>query len=271
METNYLDHQVFDKYGRVNLERLTGKRGAKESSKAAVKRIKNMFKNDHFSIIEVGCSAGHIVRPLDEAFPSGVSYVGMDIDENAINLGNGYLANNKILDSSKLVLGEIEQIPFPDKSFDLALSINVLEHLRHPEKALSELLRVSKKGVIIRCLVAETSWIIKEAKNSSHVDFVRGDASLPALGAEIDRSGEPVSPVYHNVWGESFLRRLIKKMSFEAVVSIDLDTDFDANLLNEDTATSGLHLATRVIAGRQTEGFFMPPHSWVVCTLPSAE
>jgi len=59
-----------------------------------------------------------------------------------------------------LVLGETidvcasaEHLPFPDEVFDLVLSQEVLEHVRDPFQAMSEMKRVLKKGGILYCQV----------------------------------------------------------------------------------------------------------------------
>ena len=43
--------------------------------------------------------------------------------------------------------GDIYALPYNDNSFDLVICSEVLEHLEHPEKALTEVIRVSKNTV----------------------------------------------------------------------------------------------------------------------------
>ena len=45
--------------------------------------------------------------------------------------------------------GTIYALPYKDNSFDLIICSEVLEHLEHPDKALEELQRVSKKYVAL--------------------------------------------------------------------------------------------------------------------------
>ncbi len=47
-----------------------------------------------------------------------------------------------------LILGELESLPFRDKSFDIALCFHVLEHVNDPIKAAGEIQRVAKRGII---------------------------------------------------------------------------------------------------------------------------
>ena len=55
----------------------------------------------------------------------------------------------KIAPTLTPIEGTIYKIPFEDKSFDTVLCSEVLEHLEDPDKGLQELLRVSRKWVVI--------------------------------------------------------------------------------------------------------------------------
>ena len=267
MKDEYLDDQVFNKYGDVNNDRLLGLRGEKESSIAATRRLAHLGEQNKFSLVEVGCSAGHLVRSLSERIGPQIDYQGFDIDEHAVALGNETLQSAKLLESSELAVASIFDLPVDNKSVDASVCLNVLEHLHHPGEAIESLLRITRDFCLIRTLVGDTTWIIQEAKNNSHVGFNEKDTALPAPNDEIDMMGIPRYRVYHNVWGQNYLEHLIKKIAPTADVSFEVDNDFDADRLNADTATSGLHLATQVVAGRQVEGFFMPPHTWIKVSL----
>ncbi|MDR0527945.1 MAG: class I SAM-dependent methyltransferase [Spirochaetaceae bacterium] len=44
---------------------------------------------------------------------------------------------------------DITALPFPDHSFDTVLCTHALEHIRNPQKALAELIRVTRKRLIV--------------------------------------------------------------------------------------------------------------------------
>ncbi len=52
--------------------------------------------------------------------------------------------SNPFLDDAKVATGDA--IPYPDKTFDIVIAHNVLEHLAEPEKVFSEVRRVLKPG-----------------------------------------------------------------------------------------------------------------------------
>lgn len=54
-----------------------------------------------------------------------------------------------VYDKRKIFLeGDVEKLPFKDKVFDFVFCSHLLEHVENPDKAISELTRVAKKGYI---------------------------------------------------------------------------------------------------------------------------
>ncbi len=95
---------------------------------------------------------------LREVFACAPSSV-LEVGTGEHVLGN-YLKNNTDIaytsldiaeDLSPDIVGDVRKLPFPDNSFDVACAFEVLEHLPFDdfEQAIGELMRVSKKQVII--------------------------------------------------------------------------------------------------------------------------
>lgn len=94
--------------------------------------------------LDAGCGTGLILRHL----PSGS--VGFDINPRNIKRAKFYAPE------AKLVLGDIEKMPFADKSFTIIICTDVLEHLPQPQKALKEIFRVLEpKGILIGSVPAQ--------------------------------------------------------------------------------------------------------------------
>ena len=54
--------------------------------------------------------------------------------------------------SSKVLLGEAENLPFPDKSFEVVISITAIQNFNNIPKAINEIKRVSKNKIAISIL-----------------------------------------------------------------------------------------------------------------------
>jgi len=86
-------------------------------------------------ILDAGCGHGNIV--VDEFRKNIKKAVGIDFNKEATS-------KNVCLD--EIVIGDLEKMPFSSESFDVVLSLWVLEHLENPLKVLSEIYRVLKPG-----------------------------------------------------------------------------------------------------------------------------
>lgn len=77
----------------------------------------------------------------------GPDVVCLDISERAIaraaERAHRYALNYR------LVVGDVENLPFPDRAFDYVFVHDGLHHLDDPERAIAEMARVSRRGVVI--------------------------------------------------------------------------------------------------------------------------
>jgi methionine biosynthesis protein MetW len=87
--------------------------------------------------LDVGCGDGGTSGVwLDE---HASSYAGVDISEGAVRM-----ACDRGLDAQ--LISDAAELPFPDESFDVAVCVEVLEHLFEPQRALAEAQRVLRPG-----------------------------------------------------------------------------------------------------------------------------
>lgn len=114
--------------------------GDKELTTEEEIRIKttiNLIPSDINSLLEVGCGDGRIINRLIGKYEN---ICGLDISNSAL----------KFVKTPKKK-GNLENLPFQDKNFDLLMSCEVLEHIPNPiyKKALKEIERVSKEYILI--------------------------------------------------------------------------------------------------------------------------
>lgn len=104
--------------------------------------VKELKKLEIKNILDIGCGEGFILSKLKEE-GIGESWEGIDYSKEAIQIGK------KINPDLNLKQGSIYDSKFKDNSFDLVVCTEVLEHLEDPKKALKEVLRISKKYVLL--------------------------------------------------------------------------------------------------------------------------
>lgn len=103
------------------------------------------------SIADAGCGEGFVIGQLMQAGVS-VPMAGVDLSEEAIRIAT------ERFPKASFKVGSIYSMPYKDKSYDLVLCNEVLEHLDKPIDAVKELIRVSKKYVI--CSVPHEPWFM---------------------------------------------------------------------------------------------------------------
>ena len=104
--------------------------------------IKNYGLSSNPKILDVGCGKGFLLYDFLKICPDAELY-GLDISDYAIT-------NSPKEIRDKLVVGNANNIPWPDDFFDLVISINTLHNLYNYDLhlALKELQRVGKNKYI---------------------------------------------------------------------------------------------------------------------------
>lgn len=94
------------------------------------------------SLLDVGAGEGFILDVLDKK-KNVKKLEGIEYTDKALKLAK------KLHPHLLIKKGNIYDLPYKDNSFDLVVCTEVLEHLEDPTKALAELLRVTRKHVIL--------------------------------------------------------------------------------------------------------------------------
>lgn len=89
------------------------------------------------NILDVGCGTGALLRELDQYG----NVQGLDFSPRAVS----FCKERGLLNVEQ---GSATEIRYENKTFDLVLALDVLEHIKDDRKALSEINRVLKPGGI---------------------------------------------------------------------------------------------------------------------------
>ena len=106
---------------------------------AVAARLKDYYKlPDNCAILDIGCAKGFLLHDFRELMPN-CTVAGIDVSEYAIDHAMPSV-------KTYLKVASAEKLPFPDKSFDLVISINSIHNLPLPrlKNALREIERVSR-------------------------------------------------------------------------------------------------------------------------------
>ena len=91
-------------------------------------------------LLDVGCGTGALLEKLSSRFPC-LALDGIDISPKMLDIARG-----KDIPRLSLAHGDAEELPYPDGTFGAVLCCSSFHHYPHPERALSEFLRVLVPG-----------------------------------------------------------------------------------------------------------------------------
>lgn len=117
--------------------------------------------------LDVGCGPGNYCELL---LGKGFEVTGVDYSQNMLARAE------KNAPGAKYVRANAYELPFKDQSFDLVISIGVMQCLSDEERFISELCRVSKRYVILSTL--RRTHRVKNSKE--HLKKLLEQDSMPA-------------------------------------------------------------------------------------------
>ena len=131
--------------------------------KTEKKLVFSMIKTKHGNALDLGCGTGNYTLEL---YKRGFQVVGVDISRRMLKIAQKKLPNVKFIKANAYSL------PFEDNTFDLVLSVTMLEFIHEPEKVLSEVYRVLKPGgeAVIGTMNGKSMWFIFKRMKSLFVE-----------------------------------------------------------------------------------------------------
>lgn len=109
---------------------------------ALAENIIDFVGKNFCDILEVGCGDGYLLKNIS-CQRRLKNYFALDISLDRISKIRG------VNDNAHLIKGNIINLPFKDNLFDYTICSEVLEHVPDYEQALKELIRVTKRNLII--------------------------------------------------------------------------------------------------------------------------
>ena len=112
------------------------------SRRDAVRQLRSRLIAPRPTILEIGCSSGHLLHDMATAFPDAV-IIGADVVRGPLER----LAAR--LPGVPLLRFDIQECPLPPGAVDAVVMLNVLEHVEDDGAALRQVHRILKPGGIV--------------------------------------------------------------------------------------------------------------------------
>lgn len=163
------------------------------------------------SLLDAGCGIGVNVRDLRLKFP-GLRITGADLSERILDQARRYVGPDPMIDFASLDLGQTSL----DRQFDLILCNQVLEHLEDDRRAISNLVQMARRWVLITVpggAYNSTSRLVGHFRHYSRDDICR----------KVEEAGLDI--VFQREWGfpfHSLYKWALGSMTVEAQKAIGL-------------------------------------------------
>lgn len=128
-------------------------------------------------ILEVGCATGYITRYIAEKFDCEIT--GIDLSEVLLEIARDKSEEQK-LDNTKFEYASVEDLPFPDDTFDIVYGEAITALVSDPLKVLLEYKRVLKPGG----RVATVDLFMKESLSSEFLEETN-EVMSNVIGTEV--------------------------------------------------------------------------------------
>ena len=112
-------------------------------------------------LLEIGSGMGHLIGDLEADFET----VALDINHWALT------QSRDVAPKTDLNVGSAERLPFADASFGVVIIKHVVEHLRDPELAISELGRILSPDGILILATPNLDSLLKPLKGDAWIGY----------------------------------------------------------------------------------------------------
>ena len=115
------------------------------------------------NILDIATGTGDLAILMAQT--SATKIVGLDISAGMLEVGKKKIADKKMSDKIEMIIGDSEEMPFNDSSFDAITVAFGVRNFENLEKGLTEILRVLKPG---------GKFVVLETSNPTKFPFKQG-------------------------------------------------------------------------------------------------
>ena len=175
------------------------------------KVVEIVSKNNPKQILDIATGTGDLALMMSNLNPDRI--VGLDISEGMLEVGKQKIARAKLSDKIEMVVGDSEEMPFEDNTFDAITVSFGVRNFANLDKGLKEIARVLKPTGVL---------VILETSNPTKFPFKQGyklytSVFLPVVGKLFSKDKAAYSYLSETAnsfpFGESF-NNILRKNGF---------------------------------------------------------
>ena len=118
--------------------------------------LEELEKEQFLELLDAGCGPAPMITLLSEKYPDR-HYTGLDLTPAMIEQ-----AKKKNISNAEFVVGDCENFPFEDNSFDAIICVNSFHHYPNPQAFFNSVKRCLRKGgrLILRDMTSDNKFIV---------------------------------------------------------------------------------------------------------------
>lgn len=166
-------------------------------------------------LIDVGCGTGRFLEVMKSR---GLECHGIDFSKEAVKVAK---KNTR----SEILVGDGEKLPYVDNCFDYVTVIGSLEHFKHVNKGMREMVRISKDGAKFLIIVPNFNYLfylLKEERGTIQREISEHLFTLNGWKTLLEHNGLSIDKIFQDTYF-SYLARarpLLDKNPFSFVEGI---------------------------------------------------
>lgn len=180
-------------------------------AKWKLKILKMVAAKKPSTILDIATGTGDLAILF--ATTSATEIIGLDISQGMLDIGKQKIEAQKLDRKIQMVLGDGENIPYPDNYFDVITVAYGVRNFEHLEKGLSEILRTLKPGG--QFIILETSVPTKFPFKQGY--FLYTNFVMPTIGKLFSKDKKAYAYLSNSAqnfpYGE-VLNNILRKIGF---------------------------------------------------------
>jgi demethylmenaquinone methyltransferase/2-methoxy-6-polyprenyl-1,4-benzoquinol methylase len=166
------------------------------------------------NILDIATGTGDLAISLTKTTAKEI--IGLDISEGMLDVGRQKISQKQLDSKIKMVVGDSENLPFEDNTFDAITVAFGVRNFEHLEKGLAEIYRVLKpKGVFV---ILETSVPTKSFYKTGYSFYTK--YILPTIGKVFSKDRVAYAYLSESAskfpYGEA-LNNILRQIGFNSV------------------------------------------------------
>jgi len=213
---------------------------------SSLELFKKRFEENNFPLdwfkgkkcLDAGCGGGRYSIALSLLGVSEV--IGIDLSESSIKDAR-HRASQLCISNVEFMVGSVQNIPFPDSSFDCVIFSGVLQHVANPCEVLEEISRVTQHSGMVYMLVYATGGIrwplVQILRPIAHrIGFEVMDRMVASAGLQVSRRRTYLDDLfvpYIDFYSWQCLKSMLRRCGFNKITRwqagrLDHEEDLDS-------------------------------------------